>query len=409
MPWIDRLREAALTSPGGTRLAFDFEDVSQEMDCKTSAFEFPDADGTYVQDLGRTGRRFPLRIFLWGDDYDQEADLLFSMLSEQGISKLEHPVFGVFDVVPFGTIRRVDNLKTEANQAVFEVTFFQTIGLVYPTPQTDRASQVIATVDEYNAAAVDDFGSFVDVTSAIQRINLESVVGGLNGAMAKAQDLITGAETEFNEIKDSIDLGIKTLVSDPLVLAQQTLNLIQAPARFVSLTIDRLSAYLNLASDLINTPILKTSTRADTRKNAFRVYDFYISSYISGAILSAVNSSFVTKKDAIEAAEDILNQFEIASVWREGYFEELDEIDPGDAYQKIQQAVALTAGFLVEISFSLKQERQIVLDRNRTIIDLSAELLGAVDSELDFLITSNNLTGEEIIELPAGKTIIYYV
>jgi len=71
--------------------------------------------------------------------------------------------------------------------------------------------------------------------------------------------------------------------------------------------------------------------------------------------------------------------------------------------------VALTAGFLVEISFNLKQERRIILTRNRSIIDLVAELYGTVDDQLDFLISSNDLSGSEILEVPKGREIVYYV
>ena len=79
------------------------------------------------------------------------------------------------------------------------------------------------------------------------------------------------------------------------------------------------------------------------------------------------------------------------------------------AYQQLQEAAALTAGFLVFISFSLKQERRLVLDRARTVIDLAAELYGSVDDPLDFFIASNRLSGSEILELPIGREVVYYV
>jgi hypothetical protein len=60
------------------------------------------------------------------------------------------------------------------------------------------------------------------------------------------------------------------------------------------------------------------------------------------------------------------------------------------------------------VSFDVIPERRIVLDRARTIVDLAAELYGSVDDRLDFLINSNDLTGSEILELPANKVIKYY-
>ncbi|MCK5344977.1 MAG: DNA circularization N-terminal domain-containing protein, partial [Candidatus Heimdallarchaeota archaeon] len=150
MPWQDRITEAAYTSPSGTRLVFDYEDVSKSVEKKTSSFDFPDADGTYIQDLGRKGRKYPLKIIFWGDDYDLEADEFEKLLIEKGMGKLEHPKYGAIDVVPFGAITREDRLKTQANQAVITVTFWETIGIAYPAAQDDPGSEVITAVDEYN-------------------------------------------------------------------------------------------------------------------------------------------------------------------------------------------------------------------------------------------------------------------
>ena len=51
MAWNDRIREAAYTSPSGERIIFGYENVSRKIDKKTTGFDFPDADGTFVQDL----------------------------------------------------------------------------------------------------------------------------------------------------------------------------------------------------------------------------------------------------------------------------------------------------------------------------------------------------------------------
>ena len=106
MNWQTRIREAAYNSPSGARFTFDYENVSQSIEKKTTSFDFPDANGTYIQDLGNTGRRYPLRMFFWGNDYDQEVEAFEAALLERGIGKLEHPIYGVKNVVPFGVITR---------------------------------------------------------------------------------------------------------------------------------------------------------------------------------------------------------------------------------------------------------------------------------------------------------------
>lgn len=414
MPWNDRLREAAYTSPGGVRLRFDYEDVRRQFDKKTTGFEFPDADGTYVQDRGTTGRRYPVRAFFWGDDYDLQAEAFENALAERGQGRLEHPAYGAVDVVPFGSVTRRDDLKTAANQAVIEVTFWETIGLVYPTQQADPASQVRQAVDDYNDAAAADFADGISVETAGQRATLtntyKSLLNSVDSALQPVADAQDNVRSQFNAVSDSINQGIDTLISQPLELAAQTSLLIQAPGRAADSISNRLDAYRDLARSTISGD--GTSVANDTRENrvnTFRSRDLTASGAVTGSVVSAINNQFERKTSALQAAEDILAQFDEVNAWKDENLTELDLIDTGGAYQRLQEAVALAAGFLVEISFSLKQERRIVLDRARTIIDLSAELYGSVDDQLDFLIQSNNLTGSEILELPKGREIVYYV
>ena len=152
MAWMDRLKEAAYISPSGTRYTFEFENVSNSRDKKTTNFEFPDVDGTYVQESGSAGRSFPLRCIFWGADYDLEAAEFDAALFEAGTGKLEHPIYGTVDVVPTGTVTRRDDLKTAANQAIIDVTFMSTIGLIYPSAQADPASEVLTAVAAFNTA-----------------------------------------------------------------------------------------------------------------------------------------------------------------------------------------------------------------------------------------------------------------
>ena len=414
MAWTDRIREAAYTSPSGTRLTFDYENVSVTVEKKTMGFEFPDADGTFVQDLGNTGRRYPLRVFFWGSDYDLEAEAFEAALLERGAGKLEHPIYGTVDVVPFGAITRRDDLKTGANQAIFEITFWQTIGLIYPKSQSDPASEVIESVDEYNVAASEAFEEAVSLDSAVEEVTFKNeylaILDTVSAGLQAIADTEEAVKKQFEAVVDSINQGIDVLISQPLTLAFQTAILIQAPARALTSITARLSAYRDLALSIISGDggVVSPSTDSSA-SNEFHTNDLYVSTYSTGSVVSVVNHEFTTKSEAIEAAEFVLEQLDSVTNWRDANFQSLGEIDTGGAYQQLQSAVALTAGFLVELSFSLKQERRVVLSRDRTIIDLVAEFYGEVDTQLDFFINSNDLSGSEILEVKKGREVVYYV
>ncbi|MCK5236213.1 MAG: DNA circularization N-terminal domain-containing protein [Deltaproteobacteria bacterium] len=414
MPWQDRIREAAYTTPSGLRLTFLYENVTKAFDKKTSSFNFPDADGTFIQDNGRTGRRIPLRLFFTGDDYDLEVTAFEDGLAEKGQGKLEHPIYGTLNVVPFGTISRRDDLKTAANQAVLEVTLWETIDLLFPAAQTDPASEVLAAVDEYNVAVSEQFEEVLDVDSAVEEANFknryQTVVDVAQSILQGVADTQDDVRKTFNAVFDSINSGLDLLVGEPLTLAFQTTILLQTPARAKQNIMARLDAYSSLITTLIDSEgSVRTAGNDSQNANDFQNDDLFVSTSVTGAIVSVINNQFSTKPEAIAAAEAILDLASRVTIWRDANYESLDEIDTGSAYQQFQEAVALTAGFLVEISFSLKQQYSIVLDRPRTIIDLAAELYGAVDERLDFLIESNELTGSEILELPKGRKIDYFL
>lgn len=415
MSWNDRIREAAYTSPGGIRQTFGYENVSKTIAKKTAEFNFPDADGTYVQDLGRTSNKFNLRLFFSGGECDLQAEAFEALLLERGTGRLEHPMYGIFDVVPFGDINRRDDLKTAANQTVLEVSFFETTGLIYPSPSTDPGTQVLKTIDEYNEAAAEEFEDTIALDTELQKVTLKekilSAVAAVKDGLQAVADFQDNVKKQFDAIVASVNGGIDLLIAEPLSLANQMVQLAQAPARALSSIRARLDGYRNLFDDLIG-------AGDSTDGNDLRTNDLSASSYVSGQIISAVNTEFTTKTEALNVALELLETLDDLITWRDGQFaiqSAVDTglndpvVDTGGAFQKISEAVALAAGYLVEISFSLKQEKRVTLDRPRTMIDFVAEVYGSIDENLDFFITSNELTGDEILELPAGREVKYYV
>ena len=401
MAWQDRLKPASYTPKGGTPISFDYADVSVGAELRGSTYDFAGREGTYVQPTGSSGRTMPLRLLFSGADYDVEADSMFAALRVAGVGVLDHPVYGRINVVPLGSLNRRDDLVSGANQAVIEVVFWETIGALYPDGQSDPASAVSSAVATYNDAAAQDFANGLDLSTEVQRVSAVAQVRALTDAAEEALSPLVAStdavRTQFDEIYNSINLGIDTVIGQPLDLAFQISLLLQSPGRAAELWGDKLDAYGNLADQIFAT------TPQDT--NQFKTSDIYAAGALTGLIVSAVNTTFSTQPDALRAAQNVLSLSDSLTVWRDTVAPD----DTGASYREWQQAAALCAGFLVEISFTLAQERTITLARNRSIIDVCAQLYGSIDDQLDFFINSNALSGSEIIELPAGRVIKYYV
>ena len=411
MAWTDRLKEAVYISPSGVALRFDFEDVSRNFDKRTTAFETSGKDGTYIQDSGRGGRRFPMKIFLSGANYDLEANAFEEALGERGRGKLQHPLYGTFDVVPFGTISRLDALVTAGNQAIITVVFWETTDL-FPTTQGDAGAALVASLDSFNQSMAAELAEDLDLGSAVEETTFideyEAILARVEDAMRPIAETQEDVRVKFEAVSSSISRGIDVLIDEPL--ARQTLLLVQLPGQAATSITARLDGYNNLFQDLLERVGIQEKSDSDSRSsNRFHTADMYASGFVTGSVVSVLSHTFQTKPEALGAAEVILDQFDELVAWRDDNYASLEEVDTGESYQALQETVALTAGFLVDLSFSLKQERRITLTRGRSIIDLVAELYGEVDSQLDFFINSNNLTGSEILQVPAGREVVFYV
>ena len=416
MSWMDRLKEAAYVSPSGVRVVFMYTDVSRSFDKKTSAFDFPDAEGTFVQDSGRTGRKYPIVAYFTGDNCDTEADRFELALSETGRGKLEHPMYGTVDAIPFGTVTRSDALATAANQSIVELTFWETIPLVYPIPQVDPASQVLQSVRELAETVGVSLSEALDITDpaaiAVFKNKMTSITNGVQKVMGKingAKELINSKVTGILTAIDAIVTptieaaeNVRTSVKD---LIDQVMGLTTAPGALIAPFREKFAIYKELILSFTD-PIFQFEDETE-----YLADEAFAESVLGGVLVTIVETdiSDMTQGEVLQNAEGILELFDDVTKWVEESRGNLGMVNAQSSYQKLLDAVSLTAGYLVNESFGLKKERVLVLDRERTIIDVAAQFYGSVDDMLDTLIDSNNLTGSEILELPRGKRVTYYV
>lgn len=476
--WANRLQEAAYTPPSGIRITFDYENQSYKVEKKTSAFEFPDADGTLVQDHGIGGRRFPMRVYFWGKDCDRQAEVFEAALFERGKGVLETPLYGKHDVVPFGDIERRDDLKTAANQVIFDVTFFKTIGDAYPIGQEDPASAALTALELFGDAAGAEFATSLDQGSIAESQGLLDTINDLIDQVGDVMDTIAAVQgvvnDQFNDIMSTVQNALDTFISDPLTIAFQTQQMIAAPGTAMADISAQLDGYSNLAQNIFGAndsvsdpggpgglgPQINnnTGTGNDAQEpNKFHTRNLFAGAYVAGAITSTIftstkkggaasipsvgqrrtdaerngegsgNSAFTKAEDALAAAEAILAQMDAYLAWKDANFKNISggnltaaeqaefisaptNMDSGASQKHLQDAVALAAGYLINMSFELKRGKRFTLTTNRSLLDLVYELYGTVNNEtLDFFIDSNGLIGDQIREIKKGTSIVYYV
>lgn len=432
--WQTRIKEGAYKSPSGTRIPFSFTEVSRETPLRRAEFSFNGLNEDYVQDNGHGSRRYPLVCYFNGRDHDKIATSFEAALLEKGIGTLEHPLYGSFPCIAVGSITRRNDLVSGNNQSVVEVTFSTTLPRVYPAGQSYPKSEILAGINDFNLAAALSFSDNVRLNTVARQAEFKSTIrktlGVIRQTFNEAQGLTAEVRRSYEEQQALINESIDVLVGQPLLLAQALTGLILAPARTLAGYKARLEGYGRMLQGILaafsgsdsgpGASSLPESIVA--QRNAFYLADFTSMTAVAGSTISSTDSVYRTRPEALDAADQILTQFDSAVTWRDERMTELSEaspetsveggaiIDIGTSYQTLQESVAQAAGFLVESSFQLVPERAVVLERNRTILDLCGQLYGSTSNErLGFLIQSNDLSGDQILELKRGDKILYYV
>jgi len=436
--WRKRLKSGNYKSPSGVSIRFQYVDLSMEFELRGTPWEFPQVNDAYVQKKGFGARKYPLICYFSGDNCDLEAQAFIAALCEPGQGFLQHPLYGSLNnVVPFGTVKRTDAVTTAGNQTIVEVTFWTTTGAVYPNSDPATQNEILIGLGNFDVQAAQVFNVHMKLNKAALRVGAIATIKGalktFSAAMSAVSNSVTAIRREVQDGLDALNFGMDVLIGQPLLLAQQISNLVKTPGRALAGIGSRLDGYGRMIGDMggslaanpaeqfgSGTALLQ---RRDSVGNDFHVTDLFLLNAVAGSILAATQKvpagtapTFQTRTQAIAAAAEIAEQFDAVVQVRDDGFTALGgiadvsetRIDTGESIQALQSIAALAIGFLVQTSFGLKPQQTIVTDRARTIIDLSAEFYDKVDEKLDLIIDSNNLSGDEILELQSCSPIVYF-
>lgn len=406
MTWQQRIKEGRYQSPKGRVLSFVVDDsYTESFDKKSTAFEFPTFDGTYVQDLGNTSRRFPVRFIFWGDDADTQAESAMIALEEPGIGRLEHPVYGTRSVTPVGRVEKLFALVQEANQVVVSCEFFETISTLNPRSQRNSFQITESLLRDFQEFLGRSFGASVRTVTAFDRLQVtqtvRTVIQGATTALNAIINVTQETKSTYERIRQSIDRALDTPDFLGDIIGSQVAQLFQSTAPSSQSVLEKIQAYDQIVTSIIDTPL--------SSENVFSTLDMHASAALSGLSRCLISGAFDSKPQVIDAIEIYRGLLDSFVKWRDDAFDQFNQRDTGLSFQSVQNFSEQTMAYLVEISFSVRQERRVVLLRPRTVIDLTYDLTGTLDDQLDFFINSNDLNNQEILTLQAGREIVYYV
>lgn len=451
MAWNEEIQEAAYTSPSGKRQVFIFEAVSRETDLKTAAYTFPEMDGQEIQSLGVGGRRFPLTCIFTGEDCLKEADEFEELLKERGSGILEHPVYGRIDVVPTGTIKRSDDLVSKLNESTVEITFAETITLKnFPDSSVLGSDQIEEALSAFDDAAAEEFSSLIEADDITDELQLNSVADTQKKSIFKdfssftdsLGDAADGIKQKMKDAQAAINQmtkGADSLVNNSASFARALIQFARFPSKVACGAMQKITGYMTTITSIVNNA-KKDPVGINAIKNQFAVtnvaWSGMIAAFSSGVSLtaeeqkganvpttggsdgstgggstgSASSGAMKSRAEVMEAVSQIEDAFIAYKEYCDKIVATNSFVDCSDTYENLLSVVVLSEKLLIENSFSLPSVKIIKVDRDRQIIELLCQLYGEDGfNRMDEFINDNELTADEIVCLPMGREVKYYV
>lgn len=440
MPYPERIKNASYTAPSGASISFDFEVVSREISHRIGTFEFSGVAGTLHQDKGISGEIYPLSVFVHGPDYDLEADRFITLAKETGPGSLFHPRWGKKRVQVL-SITQSENLVTSAGQSSFDVEFQETLEREFPQIGSASQQKVTSLADDAQTTAINNYVDQINAeVLADELAHEQEIILSANKVDAALASVTSGDQeiaTKFRGYIDNILNNSNEYVQDHFEYAFQITSAIRVVAEVPGRIGARLQGYKNL-NDVLQ---LRDVTAAINQgRNALLIDELLGTSSVS-ASAESVNQAFNetstlsrdSKGKAVITVPEVGTGFQsrdevLAAViyLRDNSQAIIDMLDAGqvvfedsllsDSYiQSVQSYVpmwevvstVIKAG--LDLSFALPIKRSIILATSRTILDLAFEFYGNVDNTtLDYLILTNALTGNDIIDVPRGTEVFFY-
>jgi hypothetical protein len=356
-----------------------FKGVSEELNKKTSVFTPPERDGSYVQDLGYSGSKFPCNFILEGEDHRESADrFIGDLLDSGGPGTLFLPYREKGYPVVATKINRSEGYVDRVNITDITVEFLTTNEkelVERESPKTtsdssESASQAVASSFSSFASRSTPIagvarvvGKASDYLGVVRRsLDFSSYQSGVLGDVLQLREEVGRAVGAFSATLTAADNALNDLLTTPLIFAGQIDNLCRIP--IFSTSRQTLASY----SDLIDGIIGGTSTVSDAT-----VYDANLQQVFIGSGLSALAEKLAsTRYESRDQAVKSFSGLRYLTDKAIDHFSELEEATSGyplpyqyvigaEFYSSLKDLLSAAYGDLYRIIRGLKVEMTVYL------------------------------------------------
>jgi hypothetical protein len=409
MSWQDKIKNNIRITTGDGKV---YEPLSlvdsntKSFEFNISEFHFPGVAGTKVDRRLHKGTRYPLDFFFQGDDNIDQSNAFELSAKDLRPWTVLHPIFGQFVCHPISI--EFDN--SGINTTNIKVEVVETIIEDGPRTSFEAKDTAITSVktatDSVNNYTASISPQVTDVT--LMQGNIDNLY---NEASSKIPDeptankyfnLYNTATTKINNALNEFNTGV-IFITDFIVYPAQFAIGVKARLQILKDQALQLSAIL----DNLNSPNEKKIFESQKAAVVCSAIESTLTP-IEGDYLSAVDVLFV-----ISEIIDLYNDFiyELNQLQTPDGTQEDSYLPDPDLMYNLSYSIDYAVSNLLQIALSAQQERIIYLDTDSNPIILTHRFYGLdqQDQNVQRFIDTNQITMRELIQIPKGRKIVYYV
>jgi hypothetical protein len=398
MSWKEKLNIAfrITTGDGVTYSPLLSQDNNMSLEMMASSFEFSGIDGSLVKRKATAGRNFSLVFYFTGDAHLDNSDNFIESAKNKKPWNIEHPKYGDLYVQPI-TIKRQDS---NLNSTVFSVEVRETINQSYPNSTRSKQDSISSMANDTNLTAATSFGIAVKKVTTENKLKFTSSLG--NTYEQYKQDVKTPEDS--SNLENAYQKSLTAVDSLDIPSIQ---SFILAPASSASSVTSRLGQFTNAYNEIIDL-------------SDFSLKEYFQSigaTILAGMCLSSVNPN----KGDYSKRKDISNVISTIQNTYSNYITKLGEAqddnlsienafntDP-EVLKSVDKMVKETVANLNEVIFGALVENTFVVPYPTNLIMITHHLIGRVTDEyLNEMISFNDFSKDEIIQINKGRKVIYY-
>lgn len=380
--------------------------------------------GDIFEDLGISGRTIPLQIVFSGNNHDKESEYFENAFKELGESRLQLPYDSRPIRVNAQTLTKKQDLVKDIASTIIDVEFIETKQNIPLKTSSNNLKNTIKQNIEVEILELDNsYNNFIETTPAEK---LQSLLDKFNKVLTKVSNSINNIA---NGNIDAIlrDIQANLLNGSDITLLQETSKLIDVGFSAMSSAPYIKTLLENTVNDITGNELKENDNEAILYTNIINQDDLTTNDFFISNIFLSVCNNILDLIDTIqsrkEAAQIALSIQDIYTEYRKYYDIKYNLLDlnlkdikssNANINININYIIQTTLGILIEASFNLKTEFNIILNEDTNLIDFAykyykKDFNDNQEETINKIIKTNNINNEEFILIPKNRNMIIYL